>query len=156
AVTFVSGTTHVVLSASQSAIADRFGKPVTWYRFHLVGGSLPEFTPYSGAFTLTSPPATADGVYNVDYFTVDGLGNVERRKTLTGTLDPTAPLAAISQPSATSYPHSATLTLSYSVDDGSGSGVSSVTPTLDGAAKLADGTGLENGQAIPLLTEVTI
>jgi FIMAH domain-containing protein len=156
AVTFVSGTTRVALSASQSAIADRFGSPVTWYRIHPVGGSLPEFTQYSGAFTLVSPLGSPDGAYNVDYFTVDGLGNVEDAKTLSVTLDTTAPLASINQPTATNYPHSATLTLSYSVDDGSGSGVSSFTPTLDGAATLPDGKGLASGQAIPLLTELSI
>ena len=156
AVTFVSGTTRVALSASQSAIADRFGSPVTWYRIHPVGGSLPEFTPYGGPFTLVSPLGSPDGAYNVDYFTVDGLGNVEATKTLTVTLDTTAPVASISQPAATNYPHSATLTLSYSVADGSGSGVSSFTPTLDGAAALPDGTGLANGQVIPLLTELSI
>jgi hypothetical protein len=155
AVTFVSGTTRVGLSASQSAIADRFGSAATWYRFHPAGGSLPEFTPYSGAFTLASPSA-ADGAYDVDYFTIDGLGNVEAMKTLTVTLDTTAPLVSISQPAATSYPHSATLTLSYSVADGSGSGVATFTPTLDGAATLPDGTGLASGQAIQLLTELSI
>jgi hypothetical protein len=156
AVTFVSGTTRIALSASQSAIADRFGSPVTWYRVHPAGGSLPEFTPYNGAFTLVSPAGAVDGAYNVDYFTIDGVGNVEATKTLAATLDTTAPVASISQPTATNYAHNATLTLSYSVDDGSGSGVGGVTPTLDGAATLPDGTGLGSGQAIPLLTELSI
>jgi hypothetical protein len=156
-VTFISGTTLIALSASQSAIADRFGSLVIWYRFHPVGGSVPEFSPYSGPFALTSPlnPA-ADGAYAVDYFTVDGLGNVEATKTLMVTLDTTAPQASIVQPAATSYPHSATLTLNYLVSDGSGSGVASVAPTMDGAAMLADGTGLASGQAIQLLTELSI
>jgi hypothetical protein len=147
----------VALSATQSAIADRFGTLATWYRFHPVGGSAPEFTPYSGAFALASPLVTSvDGAYNVDYFTVDGLGNIESTKTLMVTLDTTAPLASIVQPAETSYPHSATLTLNYSVSDGTGSGVSSVAPTLDGAAMLADGTGLASGQAIQLLTELSL
>jgi hypothetical protein len=155
-VTFVSGTTLVALSASQSAIADRFGTLVTWYRFYPVGSSAPEFTPYSGAFALANPLGSIDGAYNVDYFTVDGLGNIESTKTLMVTLDTTAPLASIVQPAETSYPHSATLTLNYSASDGSGSGLASVAPTLDGAATLADGTGLASGQAIQLLTELSI
>jgi hypothetical protein len=34
--------------------------------------------------------------------------------------------------------------------------VASVAPTLDGAAMLADGTGLASGQAIQLLTELSL
>ncbi len=41
------------------------------------------------------------------------------------------------------------------VDDGNGSGVASITPTMDGATTLA-GHGLASGQAINLLTEMTL
>jgi FIMAH domain-containing protein len=156
-VTFVSGTTLITLSASQSVLADRFGPLSTRYRIYPVGSAAPPFNLYTGAFALASPPFTAvDGAYNVDYFTVDGLGNVETTKTLMLTLDTTAPVASIVQPAVTTYLHSATLTLNYSVSDGSGSGVSSFAPAMDGAATLTDGTGLASGQVIQLLTELSV
>jgi hypothetical protein len=71
-------------------------------------------------------------------------------------LDNTPPQITINQPTMNSYPHSATLTLSYNVTDGPGSGVQSVTPTMDGAATLPDGTGLASGQLISLLTQMTL
>lgn len=70
-------------------------------------------------------------------------------------LDTTAPAIAITQPAATTYTHSQTLTLAYTVDDGAGSGVQSFTPTLDGSASLA-GHGLQSGQPIRLLTELAL
>jgi hypothetical protein len=156
-VTFVSGTTRVTLSASESAIAARFGMPVTWVRAYRVGATVPDFTLYTGAFALASPSSlSVDGAYNVDFFTVDGLGNAEVTTTLKVTLDTKAPAASIVQPAQTSYPHSATLTLNYSVSDGTGSGLLTATPTLDGEPTLPDGTGLASGQAIQLLTELSL
>jgi len=70
-------------------------------------------------------------------------------------LDTTPPSIVISQPAATTYTHSQTLTLSYSVDDGLGSGVKSFTPTLDGSTTLS-GHGLQSGQSINLLTELSL
>jgi hypothetical protein len=156
--TFVSATTRVALSTTETEIARRFGASATFYRVHSAGGSVPEFTPYVDPFAISASAAGApqDGVYTVDYFSVDGLGNVEPANTFTVTLDTTAPVASIIQPGAAAYPHSATLTLSYSVTDGSGSGVSSVVPKMDGATALEDGTTLASGQAIDLLTQLSL
>src|SRR5262249_25105399 len=100
--------------------------------------------------------APPDGTYIVDYYSVDGLGNVETTRALSLVLDTTAPVASIVQPAATSYPHSATITLDYSVSDGVGSGISTVTPTMHGASVLHDGPALANGQSIHLLTALLL
>jgi hypothetical protein len=70
-------------------------------------------------------------------------------------VDRVPPTVTIVQPAATSYPHSATLTLNYSATDDLSRSLKSVTPTLDGATTVA-GHGLESGQAINLLTELTL
>jgi len=149
-VTFVSAATRVALSASQSALADRFGPLSTNDRAE-PAGSFPAFATYVDPFAI-APPAPVDGVFNVDYFSVDGLGNIESPKTLVVTLDTTPPTASIAQPAAAVYPHSAAITLNYSVDDGAGSGVASVTPAIDGALTAPDGTSLASGQSVNLLT----
>jgi hypothetical protein len=60
----------------------------------------------------------------------------------------------ITQPAATEYTHSDTLVLDYSVTDG-GSGVATVTPTMDGATTVG-GAGLPSGRAILLLTALSL
>ena len=157
-VTYVAGSTLIVLSASQTAIAGQFGATATYFRFYADGSTAPSFSAYAGPFSIfrSFPFLSFDGAYTIDYYSVDGLGNVEPTRTLSLTLDTTAPAASVLQPAAATYLHSATLTLNYSVSDGNGSGVSSVLPTMDGAASLPDGTGLASGQAINLLTELTV
>jgi hypothetical protein len=88
----------------------------------------------------------------LQYSAQSGNGVTEPRHTAHLTLDNTPPAITINQPAATSYPHSATLTLNYSADDGAGSGVKSVTATLDGATSTPAGQSLASGQAIRLLT----
>ena len=53
------------------------------------------------------------------------------------------------------YSHSSAITLSYSVRDGTGSGVAEFTPTVDGITTLA-GHGFANGQVINLMTELPL
>lgn len=69
-------------------------------------------------------------------------------------IDRKAPTVSIAVPAAIAYPHAATLTLAYTTSDG-GSGIDGVTATLDGQPTLA-GHGLENGQAIDLLSELAL
>jgi beta-glucosidase/6-phospho-beta-glucosidase/beta-galactosidase len=69
-------------------------------------------------------------------------------------VDKKAPTITIVVPTATTYLHSATLTLDYSVTDG-GSGLFQFLPKLDGSTTLA-GHGLQSGQAIKLLTELAL
>src|SRR5207302_2044758 len=58
-------------------------------------------------------------------------------------------------PAAQAYTHTDTLTLAYSTSDGAGSGVASATASLDGSTTL-NGHGLPSGQAIDLLTELSV
>jgi hypothetical protein len=69
-------------------------------------------------------------------------------------VDKKPPVITISQPMATQYVHSATLTLNYTVTDG-GSGVGTVTPTMDGGTTVG-GSGLPSGQMINLLTTLPL
>ena len=140
------------------------------YRFHIQGGPLPTYTSkFSFPVHWTSialPGTTAsvplyldkgnpvDGAYDLQYSNENSSHQLEPRHTETVILDNTPPIITINQPMATQYPHSAKLTLDYTVDDGSGSGVASVAATLDGASTL-DGHGLASGQEINLLTELT-
>ncbi len=118
-----------------------------------------------GSFSI--PTAGGDGAWTVQYhaddpchtFEVEGSGSTdplppEAVHTATYYLDTTAPTLAISQPASATYVHSGTLTLDYSVTDG-GSGVKAFTPTLDGSTTLS-GHGLGSGQAINLLTELSL
>lgn len=85
----------------------------------------------------------------------DAVGNCATAGPVDGNkIDRKAPSVSIVQPAAGDYLNTATLTLDYSTADG-GSGVGSVTPTLDAATTVA-GHGLADGQAIDLLTEVTL
>ncbi len=69
-------------------------------------------------------------------------------------IDKKPPVITILQPAATTYTHSSTLTLNYTVTDG-GSGVATVSPTMNGNTAVA-GLGLSSGQAIPLLTSLAL
>ena len=69
---------------------------------------------------------------------------------------PAAPSIAIHEPRAVTYLHSDTITLDYSVTNGSGSTVESVTPLMDDEPTLTDGTGLDNGTVIHLLTQMIV
>ena len=62
----------------------------------------------------------------------DAVGNCATAGPIGGNMvDKKAPAIVIIQPAATEYTHSDTLVLDYSVTDG-GSGVATVTPTMDG------------------------
>jgi len=141
------------------------------YRFHRDGVPLPSFSssPFPVHWTTTDfavGPRTvplllnandgADGLYLLQYSAQTADGATEPRNTSRLTLDNTPPVAAITQPTATQYPHSATLRLGYTESDGSGSGVKSFTPKMDGATTLPDGRGLASGQNINLLTELSL
>lgn len=102
------------------------------------------------AFMITAP-----GITTVTFFATDNAGNVESGKTVIVRIDEIAPTITINQPTATQYPHSAVLTLDYTVVDTGGSGLDSFTARLDGATTLA-GHGLASGQAIDLLTELAL
>jgi hypothetical protein len=143
------------------------------YRFHRQGDVLPAYPfsppqpfPVHWAHVDLAPGIpfaevrvdganTGDGPYDFQY-SAESFGNLlEPRHTTTVILDATPPVITIVQPAAKQYVHSATLRLSYAVTD-AGSGVKTVTPKMDGATTLGDGTGLASGQAISLLTELLL
>lgn len=120
--------------------------PVHWARVDLPLGSssVPVF--------LTGP----DGPSVLQYSAQSFANLLEPRHTQNLVLDNTAPAIDVVQPQATTFTHSDVLTLSYSVSDGAGSGVASFTPTMDGQTTLRGGIGLQSGQAIRLLTELSL
>jgi hypothetical protein len=114
--------------------------------------------PADAAFTLsTSVPAgteTANALTGTREV-CDAVGNCITAGPIGGNkVDKKAPVIVITEPTAKEYTHSDTLVLDYSVTDG-GSGVSTVTPTMDGATTVA-GESLPSGRAILLLTALPL
>lgn len=114
--------------------------------------------PADSAFVLsTSVPA---GTETANAFTdsrevCDAVGNCVAAGPIGGNMvDRKAPGIVIIEPAATEYTHSDTLVLDYSVTDG-GSGVATVTPTMNGNTMVA-GAGLPSGRAILLLTALPL
>jgi hypothetical protein len=70
-------------------------------------------------------------------------------------VDKKPPVVGISSPTATQYTHSSTLTLNFSVTDGTGSGVNTITPTMDGSGTIG-GSPITNGMTINLLTTLPL
>lgn len=145
---FVTSATPFTVQASDTGS----GVASISYRFFPLGTTPPTYTTVSGKST-TFTISGADGVYEIDTFATDQLGNAESSHIQMVTLDNTAPVITIAQPAATNYVHSATLTLTFSVSDGTGSGVNHSTVTLDGSTTVA-GQALVNGLSINLLTEL--
>jgi len=101
---------------------------------------------------LNGASAVGDGSYDLQYAAQSVWNLLEPRHTQTVTLDNTSPVATITQPTATQYTHADILTVSYLVSDGTGSGVKSSTPKMDGSTTLPDGTQVTGDkQLIPLL-----
>jgi hypothetical protein len=69
-------------------------------------------------------------------------------------VDMEPPLITITQPAATTYTHSGTLTLNYTVSDDGGSGVKTFTPKMNGSSTFTG--GLANGTVINLLTALPL
>lgn len=89
------------------------------------------------------------------YTVFDVAGNNTSRGPLgPNMVDKKPPSISITQPAATNYTHSSTLTLNYSVTDG-GSGVGTVSPTMDGNSTVA-GSGLSSGTSVYLLTSLAL
>jgi hypothetical protein len=161
---YVSSATPFTLSSADTS-AQGFQ-----YRFRRQGDILPTYgsTPFPSFpvhWTNSNFAANAtsvnvyltgtglvDGPYDFQY-SANSLANLlEPRHVATTVLDNTAPVATISQPTATPYTHADILTLSYLVSDGAGSGVKSSTAKMDGSTNLPDNTAVTgNGQMIPLL-----
>lgn len=157
---FVSSATPLVLSTA-STDAEGFQ-----YRFHQQGGPLPTYTsPLPFPVHWTSAPidpgshSLSLGLHGVDgpyllQFSGETFGNLlEIRHNESLILDNTPPVISIVQPQPTTYPHSAVLTLNYSVTD-AGSGVNQFTASMDGSTTLllmGQTKTLINGLAFNLL-----
>jgi hypothetical protein len=148
--TYVKSTTPLTLTATQSGIATQYGSISTFYRFFPVLDLAGSYAMYSVPFGISG----VDGTYAVNYFSLDGLNNEEDAKGQVISLDNTPPVASINAPITTQYVHSGILTLNYTVSD-VGSGVYQITPKMDGLTLLA-GHGLQSGQSINLLTELSV
>jgi hypothetical protein len=148
---FVTSSTPLNLSATDIGS----GVQTVWYRSFPVGTVNPPPYQAVNANSATFQLAGADGPYEVDTFATDAAGNDEAVHVQNVYLDNTPPAITIAQPTASQYVHSATLTLNYAVSDGAGSGVQSFTSLMDNATTLA-GHVLQNGQAVNLLTELTL
>lgn len=114
--------------------------------------------PADASFTLsTSVPS---GTETANAFTgsrqvCDIAGNCAIAGPIGGNMvDKKPPAITITSPTATAYPHSTTITLSYGATDG-GSGLQSVSATLDGSSTIG-GQSLQSGQLINLLTELSL
>ncbi len=114
--------------------------------------------PADASFVLSTsvPPGTETANALTDSREVcDAVGNCATAGPIGGNrIDKKAPEIVITEPAATEYTHSDTLMLDYSVTDG-GSGVATVTPTMNGDAMVA-GEGLPSGRAILLLTALPL
>ncbi|HKB98139.1 MAG TPA: SdrD B-like domain-containing protein [Terriglobales bacterium] len=158
---YVSSATPFTLSSSDAS-AQGFQ-----YRFHRQGDVLPTYAsnPFpvhwananfaantSSINVYLTGTGQGDGTYDLQYSANSFANLLEPRHTVTTILDNTPPVATIGQPTATQYTHADILTLSYLVSDGTGSGVKSSTPKMDGSTSLPDNTPVTgNGQMIPLL-----
>jgi hypothetical protein len=144
--TFVTNATPFTVSASAQS-----GLFSVSYRVYPAGGVKPAFTNVPGG-SASFFVSGADGPYVIEYYATSNLGysGIFSPFSQAIALDDTAPTIAIVQPVATSYDQTATLTLNYTVSDGSGSGVAMTSPTMDGASTL-NGHGLASGQPIPLV-----
>jgi len=152
---FVAAATPFTITATD----DASGVWNVWYRSFPSGGSAPGYTSADG-FSATFNLSGADGSYEVDTYATDNAGNDETPAHVKSVyLDATAPVATITEPVAKQYLHSDFFTINYSVTDGSGSGVKSAVPDIDGQTTLHDGTTtvtVANGLPVKLLTELTL
>ncbi|MBZ5659732.1 MAG: hypothetical protein LAO08_04935 [Acidobacteriia bacterium] len=108
----------------------------------------------AGSHSVSLHLSGADGPYDLQYSAQSFGQLLEPRHTETVILDNTPPVIGIVQPQPTTYPHSAVLTLNYSLSD-AGSGVNQFTSSMDGMTTVF-GHGLASGQTINLLTELSL
>jgi hypothetical protein len=163
---FVSSDTPLILS-STAIDAEGFQ-----YRFRRPGDPLPTYASLpdfpgvpvhwahadipTGSQSLALQLQGIDGLYLFQW-SAETFGNLlEPRHTQQLTLDNTPPVTAIGKPAATQYTHSDSFTITYSVDDGSGSGVKSDVPNIDGLTTLQDGTPVAPKQIVHLLTALSL
>lgn len=131
---YVSGKTTFSLAASQSSIAAQYGAQQTFYRFYRIGSPPPAYATYIAPFSLIGP----DGTYQIDYYSLDALNNVEITRSRVVTLDATPPIisgAPTTKPNSQGW-YNAPVTVHFTCDDalsGMGSCPGDVTLGTEGA-----------------------
>ncbi len=114
--------------------------------------------PADASFNLTTSVPVGTETNNAatnSLAVADKVGNSTTAGPISGNMvDKKPPVITITQPAATTYTHSSTLTLNYGVTDG-GSGVKTVTPTMNGSGTVG-GSTIVNGLAINLLTALPL
>jgi hypothetical protein len=157
-VTYIAGNNLFTLGATDNVFAtSQLGIQYRTFKDQTTAPGFGPATPVASGATFNIPAGSGDGLWDVNTRAASPCFDFAHTGVTTNVyfLDTTAPTITINQPAATNYTHSQTLTLSYTVDDGSGSGVKSFTPTLDGSSTLA-GHGLLSGQGINLLLELPL
>ncbi len=148
---FVTGATSFTVAATD---ADS-GVQDVWYRDYPQGASAPAYMTVLGSAAIFMLSGS-DGAYEVDNYATDNAGNDETSHATVAYLDNTPPAAAITAPAAVQYGHSDSFTITYSVSDGTGSGVKSSAPNIDGLTTLQDGTPVAYNQTVHLLTALSL
>jgi hypothetical protein len=155
---YVTSGTPLTIKANDGDTGQ--GVQTLWFRYFQ--GPLTKLASSFTPIVLDSPATDAqrsfkingpDGSYTVQTFATDASGNDESIHTTHLTLDNSPPRATINQPTASNYTRDAIIKLGYSVDDGTGSGLQSFTPTLDGSTTTPVGGSLRSGDSIDLLND---
>jgi hypothetical protein len=159
---YVSSSTPFILSSADANVQGfqyRFrgdGSPLPVYEsnqdikldIHWTHADLPANSQSVSLFL--NGAGLADGPYFFQYSAQSFANLLEPRHTQATILDNTPPVATIVQPAGAQYGHSDSLTLDYSVSDGTGSGVKSANPKIDGLTAAQFGASLDPGQTIYL------
>ncbi len=130
-VTYVGKTNALRVSASDAVFTD--SRLHLEYALHK-DGTLAALAPGTNPQALSIPANGGDGVWKVDSRASDAcaMGTVSTEQFV---LDTTAPvITAGITPPGPQFDTASTTTVSYSADDGAGSGVASLSATLDGSA----------------------
>ena len=137
ALTAPAGGTEIGVPAVTltSNSADTGGSGVDTIVFERSPASANTWTPTATPWnTTTGPDAVADGSYDLRVKTTDRAGNTFTSATVTVLVDHTAPVTSTSL--APGSPSNAPVTVSFTAGDGSGSGVSATSYSVDGGTVL--------------------
>jgi len=142
--TYVSGTTAISVASTDNYFPKDLLR--VFVRRFSSGGPVPSYPPGVPADPASFTLDGADGVKSVQFYAEDGAYaatsrcNVEPEQTRSFTLDNTPPVVTVSSPTPpgpTSYLSDAILPLSFTADDGTGSGVDPATAqhSVDGVVQ---------------------
>jgi hypothetical protein len=129
---FVGATNALSIGASDAVFTD--AHVGLEYAVYKDGSAAPPLAASANPTSFQIPPGGGDGTWNVDSRANDPCAT-SATSTAQFVLDTTPPaITAAIAPPGPSFDTASTTTLTFSADDGAGSGVKTVTATLDGAA----------------------